>query len=398
MAKKETNNYSELIDDIASSLAKSFKNDDFKSNIYLSDDGIANVTDYVPTGLDMLDIAISNRRGGGYPVGRIIEITGLEASGKSLLAAYALRNTQLKGGVAVYIDTEAAVSKDYLQAIGVDVTKLMYIPVSTIEEVHQTIDVIIERVRLKDKKKLVTIVVDSVMGASTQSEMNSESYGVDGYATAKALAMSKNLRRLTNVIAREKICLIYTNQLRSKVGLVFGQEYTTAGGRALGFHASVRIRLTTSGKISIVVNEIKNIVGVNIVAEITKNRLGPPLKKVEFDIYYSSGIDNYGAWLKALKKYKIVSSAGAWYTFKFPMALDIVDSEGVVEKNQTELKFQSKDFSGYLERNTGLREVLYDIICEKFIMKYELNKDYGIDDIKVDKTGTIPVEITEDGS
>jgi len=380
----------ELVTDISASLDKQFKASEFKSAYFLDDDTTVDVNDFVPTGLDILDLAISNRPHGGWPVGRISEITGLEASGKSLLAAYALRNTQKKGGIAVYIDTEAAVSKDYLEAIGVDTKTLVYIPLEAIEDVFTSIETIVEKVRKANKDRLVTIVVDSVMGATTKTEQEAE-HGKDGYATAKSIIMSKGLRKITNMIARQKICLLFTNQLRVKMGVMFGDKYTTAGGKALGFHASVRVRLKSQGRLSKVVNGIKNVIGIKTECGVVKNRLGPPLKKVTYDIYYASGIDNFGSWLTALKDYKVVTGDKKAYKFKLPSPVEYIDVEGEVHPKTTEIVFTSSEFATIVRNNPEIDKMIYNMICDKYIMNYEINKDFGIDDIEV-SSGEDPFE------
>lgn len=145
-------------------------------------------------------------------------------SGKSLMSAHLLANTQKKGGVAVYIDTENSVSQEYLRAIGIDVDKLLYVSVDTVERIFETIETIVEKVRTSDKDRLVTIVVDSVAAASTEIEMDSD-YGKDGYATQKALIMSKSMRKITGMIGKQNILLVFTNQLREKLGVMFGDKY-----------------------------------------------------------------------------------------------------------------------------------------------------------------------------
>jgi recombination protein RecA len=319
----------------------------------------------------MLDLAVSNRPNGGFPVGRITEITGLEASGKSLLAAHALAETQKKGGLAVYIDTESATSSEFLTAIGVDIKTMLYVPMETIEEIFETIETIVENVRKSDKDRLVTIVVDSVMGASTKIEMSAE-YDKDGYATSKSIILSKAMRKVTNWIARERICLIFTNQLRTKLGVSFGDPWTTSGGKAIPFHASVRLRLKSVGQIKIK----DSIVGIKTRVTVVKNRMGPPLRSIDYDIYFESGIDNYGGWLTIMKDYKMVTQAGAWYTYE-----DIDTATGEV---LAEVKFQSKDFMDKVISNPAMEQRLYDRICEAYIFKYQAGIDGGIDDVVID--------------
>lgn len=376
MAKK-TKTKDELTDDLAVTLAdsinKQFKGQNYKTAFFLAgdEDAPTNVHEWISSGCSMLDLAISNRPNGGFPVGRITEITGLEASGKSLLAAHTLAETQKKGGLAVYIDTESATSSEFLTAIGVDIKKMLYVPLETIEEIFETIETIVENVRKSDKDRLVTIVVDSVMGASTKIEMSAE-YDKDGYATSKSIILSKAMRKVTNWIARERICLIFTNQLRTKLGVSFGDPWTTSGGKAIPFHASVRLRLKSIGQIKVK----DSVVGIKTRVTVVKNRMGPPLRSIDYDIYFESGIDNYGGWLTIMKDFKMVSQAGAWYTYE-----DIDTDTGEV---LDEVKFQSKDFMDKVLSNPEMQQRLYDRICEAYIFKYQAGVDGGIDDVVID--------------
>ena len=371
----------ELEDSLANSLAdsinKQFKGQSLKTAFFLEGDADSpsNVTDWISSGCDTLDLAISNRPNGGFPVGRITEITGLEASGKSLLASHVAAETQKKGGLAVYIDTEAAVSSEFMQAIGIDLKTMLYIPLETVEEIFETIETIVENARKANKDRLVTIIVDSVMGASTKIEMSAE-YDKDGYATSKSIILSKAMRKVTNWIAREKICLIMTNQLRTKLGVSFGDQWTTSGGKAIPFHASVRLRLKNTGMIKAKdANGVEQIVGSKTEVQVVKNRMGPPHRKVNYDIYYDSGIDNYGGWLETMKKFNVVKQSGAWYT------LDDVD----IDTGQVygEHKFQSKDFIDKVISQTEVRDRLYKRLCEAYIFKYQAGIDGGIDDVIV---------------
>ena len=363
---------------LAESINKQFKGQSLKTAYFLDGDLDAptNVHEWISSGCSMLDLAISNRPSGGFPVGRITEITGLEASGKSLLAAHTLAETQKKGGLAVYIDTESATSSEFLTAIGVDLKSMLYVPLETVEEIFETIETIVEGVRKSDKDRLVTIVVDSIMGASTKIEMSME-YDKDGYATSKSIILSKAMRKVTNWIARERICLIFTNQLRTKMGVSFGDPWTTAGGKAIPFHASVRLRLKNLGQIKAKVKGVEQIVGSKTSVQVVKNRMGPPHRKINYEIYYDSGIDNYGGWLTVMKSFSLVKQSGAWYT------LEDVDSEtGEVFK---EIKFQSKDFLEKVIQFPEIKERLYQRICDAYIFKYQAGIDGGIDDVVIDE-------------
>jgi recombination protein RecA len=354
MAKKQE---LDLADILAIELNKHSK--DNKVAFFLDEDEApTNVDGWVSTGCAMLDVAISNRPYGGLPVGRIVEITGLEQSGKSLLSAHLLAETQKLGGVAVLIDTETAVSREFLEAIGVDISKLLYVSADSVEQIFDFTETIIEKVRETSKDRLVTIVTDSVAAASSKAELASD-YGKDGYATDKAIIISKAMRKITNMIGRQKILLVYTNQLRQKMNAMpFGDPWTTSGGKALAFHSSVRLRLKGTGQIKMKVGGNDKIVGMKVRAQVVKNRMGPPLRSTDFEIYFDRGIDNYGSWLGVMKDNKVVKQAGAWYTY--------IDTE-----TGEEVKFQSKDFILLMSERVDLREQIYKKICEETILQYK---------------------------
>ena len=357
---------------IQEGLNKKFKNTNYKVAYFLNGDtdSPSEVGGWVGTGSSMLDLAISNRKGGGFPVGRITEITGLEASGKSLLAAHALADTQKQGGLAVYIDTENAVSREFLEAIGLDLEKMLYVPLDAIEDIFEAIESIIESVRKSNKDRLVTIVVDSVMGASTKIEQAAD-YDKDGWATSKAIILSKGMRKITNLIGRQKIALLFTNQLRSRLGVAFGDPWTTSGGKAIPFHSSVRLRLKSVGQIKVKKDGVDQTVGIKTRCQVIKNRMGPPLKTIDYDIYFESGIDDFGGWLNVMKQFKLVSTAGAWYTY--------------TKADGTDVKFLSKDFQGKLEADLELKDEIYKAICDAYILTYKPGDNIGIDDIEIDE-------------
>ena len=351
-----------LADTLASSLNKKFK--DTKVAYFLdgSDSTPTDIKEFVSTGSSMLDLAISNRPNGGIAVGRITEINGLESSGKSLLGAHILAETQKKGGVAVYIDTETSVSQEFMEVIGLDLYKMLYLHLETVEDIFEAIEEIVTKVRESDKDRLVTILVDSLAAASTKVELEAD-FDKDGWATAKAIIISKAMRKITQLIGREKIALVFTNQLRQKLGVMFGDPWTTSGGKALPFHSSTRIRLKNMGQIK---DTGKNVLGMKCRAQIIKNRLGPPLRHADYDMYFDRGIDNYGAWLTVLKEHKLVKTGGAWYT--------------LVDQNGEEHKFLSKDWEDLITENDELRDYVYKLICDKVILQYQEKR--GIDDVE----------------
>ena len=354
----------ELAGVLADTINKQFK--DMKVAYFLdgSDTTPTDVKDFISTGSTMLDLAISNRPDGGIAVGRITELNGLESSGKSLIGAHMLAETQKKGGVAVYIDTETAVSTEFLEAIGLDVESMLYLHLETVEDIFAAIEEIVAKVRESDKDRLVTILVDSLAAATTKVELEAE-FDKDGWATSKAIILSKAMRKITQMIGRQKIALVFTNQLRQKLGVMFGDPWTTSGGKALPFHASTRIRLKNVGQIK---DKKNNTIGMKMRAQVIKNRLGPPMRHADFELYFESGIDNEGSWLKVMKEHKLVKQGGAWYTMD--------------DHNGKEIKFQSKDWPDYL-KDEDFKAHCYQMICDKVVLKYE--KNFGIDDVVIEE-------------
>ena len=354
----------ELAGVLADTLNKQFK--DMKVAYFLdgTDSTPTDIKEFVSTGSTMLDLAISNKPNGGIAVGRITELNGLESSGKSLLGAHMLAETQKKGGVAVYIDTETAVSTEFLSAIGVDVDNMLYLHLETVEDIFAAIEEITAKVRESDRDRLVTILVDSLAAASTKVEMEAD-FDKDGWATSKAIIISKAMRKITQMIGRQQIALVFTNQLRQKLGVMFGDPWTTSGGKALPFHASTRIRLKNTGQIK---DKKNNTIGMKMRAQVIKNRLGPPMRHADFELYFETGIDDDGSWLKVMKDHKLVKQGGSWYTMQ--------------DHKDKEVKFQSKDWSELLQ-DSEFRSHCYNLICDKVILKYE--KNFGIDDVVIEE-------------
>jgi len=173
------------------------------------------------------------------------------------------------------------------------------------------------------------------------------------------------------MIGRQKITLVFTNQLRQKMNAMpFGDPWTTSGGKALAFHASVRLRLKGMGQLKMKVNGQDKVVGMKVRCQVVKNRMGPPLRSADFEIYFDRGIDNYGSWLGVMKNNKLVKQAGAWYTY--------IDTE-----TGEEIKFQSKDFIELMDERTDVREQIYKKICEETILQYK-SDTLDIDNMEID--------------
>ena len=346
----------DLADVIAESLNNSRKDGLQVAFILQKEDSPTDLTDFISTGASLLDLAISNRPNGGIACGRITELQGLEGAGKSLIAAHMIADVQKRGGMAVLIDTENAVNEDFFKSVGVDWSKLVYSQISTVEEVFEAVTNIIETIRKKDKKRLVLIVVDSLAAASTEQEMEAD-YTRDGYATGKAIIISKALRKITNLIGQEKIALVITQQLRQKLNApAFADPYTTPGGKSLGFHASTRVRLSLKGKIK---NADDVIIGVEVKANVIKSRLGPPYRTAEFEIYFDRGIDDAASWLEALKKYELAEKDGHKWIVR--------------DQNGKKHSVNPKDWAKFLTDDEERKKFLYNQICEHIVMSYQSN-------------------------
>ena len=354
-------NRDDLISDVANMLNKESK-DSGKVAFFLNDDDVTNIPDWISTGVDELDFKISNRKNGGVPSSKITEFLSWEGVGKSLLSSNLIASTQKKGGVAILIDTENAASKDFLKVIGVDIDKLIYVKLRSLEDIFEYIEKIVLKIRESDKSRLVTIIVDSLTAAITKDALEAD-YEQSGYGTAKAKLMSESLPKINDLIAKRNVCLVFNSQLREKIGVVgFGAEKSqTSGGKALPFYASVRVRLKSLGKIKD--KSIDEVVGVKTEATVIKNRMGPPHRKCEFMIYFESGTDNYESWLEILKDNKIIS--GAKSPFKY------------TTDSGEEIQITRQSIRTILRENGKLKEELYEKIS-KFLIK-EYNPDTDLD-------------------
>ena len=351
--KKKAYDRDELALSIVDTLNKTFK-DGQVAYIVGQEQTPTDLTDFISTGSYLLDLAVSNRQNGGIACGRITELTGLEASGKSLIAAHMMRSVQKENGVVVLLDTENALNIEFFNSIGLDFNRMVYAQPETVEDIFVMIERIIETVRKNEgNEKKVIIVVDSVAAAPTKQELEAD-YDKDGYATGKAIILSKAMRKITQLIARQKIALVFTNQLRQKLNATpFSDPWVTSGGKAIGFHASTRIRLAITGKLA---TKEKEVIGVAVKATVIKNRLGPPYRVAEFNVYFDRGIDDLDSLLKFCKDRDIVKIGGAYITY--------------TSNDGSEHKFANKDWKEFLLKNDDIKNEIHEKIAATIIMSY----------------------------
>ena len=253
-----------------------------------------------PSGSLSLDLAL----GGGYPQGRIIEIYGPESSGKTTLALHAVAQVQKRGGLAAFVDAEHALDPEYAAKIGINLNDLLVSQPDTGEQALEITETLVR------SNAVDVVVVDSVAALVPRAEIEG-SMG-DAQMGLQARLMSQALRKLTGVISKSNTTVIFINQLRMKIGVMFGNPETTAGGQALKYYASVRIDIRRSEQIK----DGDRVIGNKVRVKVVKNKVAPPFRLAEFDIMYNQGISASGDLLELAAKFEVVKKSGAWYEYK----------------------------------------------------------------------------------
>jgi recombination protein RecA len=254
----------------------------------------------IPTGSIALDVALGI---GGLPRGRVIEVFGPESSGKTTVALHAIANAQAQGGIAAFIDAEHALDPDYAKSLGVDTDALLVSQPDTGEQALEIVDMLIR------SGALDVIVIDSVAALVPRAEIEGEMG--DSHVGLQARLMSQALRKITGALSNSGTTAIFINQLREKIGVMFGSPETTTGGRALKFYASIRLDIRRIESLK----DGTDVVGNRTRVKVVKNKVASPFKQAEFDIMYGKGISREGSLIDVGVEQSIIRKSGAWYTY-----------------------------------------------------------------------------------
>ena len=254
----------------------------------------------IPTRVLSVDAALGV---GGFPRGRVVEIFGPESSGKTTLALTVVASAQARGGIAAFVDAEHALDPEYSRALGVDTDDLL---VSQPDDGEQALEITETLIR---SGSVDVVVVDSVAALVPRAELDGEMG--DAQVGLQARLMSKALRKLTGIVSKSATCLVFINQLREKIGVMFGSPETTTGGRALKFYSSVRVDIRRIGALK----EGDAVIGNRTRVKIVKNKVAPPFRQAEFDVRYGEGISRVGDLIDLAVRERIIEKSGAWYSY-----------------------------------------------------------------------------------
>ncbi len=272
-----------------------------KGSIMRLGEDVQKTIDVIPTGCLTLDQAIGI---GGVPKGRIVEIYGPESSGKTTVTLHILAETQKMGGTAAFIDAEHALDPQYASRLGVDIDNLYISQPDTGEQALEICEALVR------SGAVDCIVVDSVAALTPKAEIDGEMG--DSFVGIQARLMSQALRKLTAIVNKTNCCVIFINQLREKIGVMYGNPETTTGGKALKFYSSLRMDIRKTD----VIKDGTEIIGNRTKVKIVKNKLAPPFKVAEFDIMYGTGINNEACVIDVAVEQDIIQKSGSWYSYK----------------------------------------------------------------------------------
>tara|TARA_B100001057_G_scaffold450807_1_gene493213 strand:+ start:420 stop:1613 length:1194 start_codon:yes stop_codon:yes gene_type:complete len=391
MAKRKSKNQT---DDFTSDLITSLNKEHGSKVAYNlhTDSSPTHVKRWVSTGSKQLDYIISNKRDGGLPEGRIVEIFGPPSIGKSHIAIQIARSTQQLGGIVVYIDTENATSVENLALLGVDITKrFVYVDTHCTEEVLSIAESTILKAKAMDKDVPITIIWDSVAASSPKAELVGD-YDQNSIGL-QARAISKGMRKITGVIGQTNTLMICLNQIRTNIGVMYGDPTTTPGGKAIPFHSSVRIKLGAGQRIE---NKKKEVIGINVSAKTIKNKVAPPFRSCNFEIHFGKGIQEHEQVFDELRKFGSadigenrveLSGTGAW---KSLIVSNIKTGEVSVEK-----KFYKADF-GEIWSDSSFKNYIDDLLESAMVRKMASQEHMDIDPESYEEVRSISMDMESD--
>jgi len=319
----------------------------------LGDGAIVKEIRGIPSGSLALDVALGGR---GFPRGRVVEVYGPESSGKTTLTLHVVANAQKEGGICAFVDAEHAMDPAYARKLGVKLDDLLVSQPDTGEQALEIVDTLVR------SNAVDVIVVDSVAALVPRAEIEGEMG--DSFVGLHARLMSQALRKLTGSISRSETLVIFINQIREKIGVMFGSPETTTGGRALKFYSSVRCDIRRIGQLK----DGDSVVGNRTKVTVVKNKIAPPFRKVEFDILYNKGISLEGDLLDMGLVEGLVLKSGTWMSFKHP-------TEGEVRLGQGRERARQ-----FLVDNPDLAKIIEDVIRAKYLPQPEDAEAAGADD------------------
>jgi len=391
MARKKNQNQT---DDFTSDLISSLNKEHGSKIAYnlKTDESPTHVKRWISTGSKQLDYIISNQRNGGLPEGRIVEIFGPPSIGKSHIAIQIARSTQQMGGIVVYIDTENATSVENLSLLGVDISKrFVYVDTHCTEEVLSIAESTILKAKAMDKDVPITIIWDSVAASSPKAELTGD-YDQNSIGL-QARAISKGMRKITGVIGQTNTLMICLNQIRTNIGVMYGDPTTTPGGKAIPFHASVRIKLGAGQQIT---NKDKEVIGINVSAKTIKNKVAAPFRSCKFEIHFGKGIFEHEQVFDELRKFGPatdgsntieISGTGAW---KKLMVSSNKTGEVFIEK-----KFYKADF-GEVWRDPEYHDYIEKLLEISMIRKLQDENQLDVDSESYEEVRAISMDLEQD--
>ena len=345
----------------------------------LGDDSIEDV-EVIPSGSIGLDYALGV---GGYPRGRIIEIFGPESSGKTTLAIHAIAEAQRQGGIAAIIDAEHAFDRFYAQSLGVDIDNLL---MAQPDNGEQALEIAEQLIR---SSAIDILVVDSVAALTPKSEIEGEMG--DRNVGLQARLMSQAMRKLTGAISRTNTCCIFINQLREKIGVMFGPSETTTGGNALKFYASVRLDIRSRSSIK----DGEDVLGRRTFVKVVKNKVAPPFKRAEFDILFGEGISRTGEIIDLGVEYGVITKSGSWFSYNGAKLAQGRDAAKRVIDDNPELadELAQKIFAALGEAEKNARPKLRAVKKEEAPTVEEMAAEADFDDSLPDEEFSIEEDI-----